>query len=311
MNSPLVSIGIPTFNRADGFLIDAIKSATGQTYSNIEIIIGDNCSEDHTESLVQSIGDPRIRYFRHDQNIGPENNFNFCLNQAKGAYFLLLHDDDLIDKDYIETCLQAADFQTHYGYIRTGIRVIDEKGAIIRERENRTLGDTFEDKMMSWFTHQTPWYLCNTLFNTKRLKEINGFRSKRKLLQDGMAVTKLCARFPTIDIVDIKASIRMHHGEITFAVRVTDWAEDFLALLDLMVALAPNNKALIRTEGHRFFARLSYGRARAVQSRRNRWLAYLSVWRMFRYKYLPPPVRNLLKRVPGLTRDSDTNRVKQ
>lgn len=309
MNSPLVSIGIPTFNRADGFLIDAINSATRQTYSNIEIIIGDNCSEDHTESLVQSIGDPRIHYFRHDQNIGPENNFNFCLDQAKGHYFLLLHDDDLIDKDYIETCLQAADYQPHFGFIRTGIRVIDENGAILRERENRTLGDTFEDKMMSWFTHQSPWYLCNTLFNTQKLKEIDGFRSKRKLLQDGVAVTKLCARFPTIDVEPVKASIRKHHGEITFAVRVTDWAEDFLELLDLMVELAPNDKAMIRTEGHRFFANLSNGRASAVKSRRLRWLAYFNVWRLFNYKYMPPPVRYLFDRVSSLKRTADTNRT--
>ena len=117
MNSPLVSIGIPTFNRAEGFLIDAIKSATRQSYSNIEIIIADNCSADNTESVVQSIGDPRILYFRHDHNIGPENNFNFCLNQVKGAFFLLLHDDDLIDKDFVEVCLQAADHPTHYGFI--------------------------------------------------------------------------------------------------------------------------------------------------------------------------------------------------
>jgi hypothetical protein len=160
---------------------------------------------------------------------------------------------------------------------------------------------------MSWFTHQTPWYLCNTLFNTQRLKEIDGFRSKRKLLQDGVAVTKLCARFPIIDVEQIKASIRKHHGEITFAVRVSDWAEDFLDLLDLMVSLAPNNKSLIRNEGHRFFANLSYGRANAIQLRRHRWLAYLRVWRMFNYKYLLPPIRTVLNRVIALVRNTETN----
>ena len=49
---PLVSIGIPTYNRADGYLRECIESAINQTYPNIEIVISDNCSSDDTEALV-------------------------------------------------------------------------------------------------------------------------------------------------------------------------------------------------------------------------------------------------------------------
>jgi glycosyltransferase involved in cell wall biosynthesis len=303
MQHPLVSIGIPTYNRAEGFLEQAINSARGQNYPNIEIIIGDNCSQDRTGELVQSFADPRIRYYRHENNIGPENNFNFCLDQANGAYFLLLHDDDLIDPDFVDTCMQAAIHRTHYGLIRTGIRVINEYGQIQTERENRTKGETFEDKLMAWFTHQSPWYFCNTLFNTKALKQDGGLRSKRKLLQDGVAVTKLHARLPSIDVAEIKASFRKHHGEITFAVRVKDWVDDFLDLLALMVALAPPaSKGKIQTEGHRFFANLSYGRAKAVQNRWSRWITYWLVYREFGFKYPPPLIRTYVNRVRDLFR---------
>jgi glycosyltransferase involved in cell wall biosynthesis len=297
MPHPLVSIGIPTYNRADGFLKQAIDSALRQTYSEIEIIVADNCSQDHTSDLVKGFADQRIRYFRHEHNIGPENNFNFCLDHAKGSYFLLLHDDDLIDPDFLETGLETAGYRTHYGIIRTGLRVVDGNGVILLERENRTLGDSFEEKLTSWFTHQSPWYFCNTLFNTSKLKQIGGLRSKRKLLQDGVAVTKLCSSLPTIDVVPIKASIRKHHGEITFAVRVKDWIEDFLDLLDLMVALAPENKVKIQNEGHRFFANLSYNRANAVQSPWERWMAYWIVYKEFGYKYPPPPVRGKIDKI--------------
>ena len=98
-NPPLVSIGIPTYNRADGFLKQALQSAVNQTYGNIEIIVSDNCSTDHTEDLVNEFSDSRIKYIKHNNNIGANNNFNFCVNSAKGDYFLLLHDDDLIDPD--------------------------------------------------------------------------------------------------------------------------------------------------------------------------------------------------------------------
>jgi glycosyltransferase involved in cell wall biosynthesis len=102
MNYPLVSVGIPTYNRADGYLKEAIQSVLNQTYPNLEIIVSDNCSSDDTGTVVKAFNDSRIRYHRHDVNIGPNNNFNFCLDQAQGAYFLLLHDDDLIDPDFFQ-----------------------------------------------------------------------------------------------------------------------------------------------------------------------------------------------------------------
>src|SRR4030042_2488708 len=125
---PLVTIAIPTYNRADGFLKEAIRSALNQTYSNIEIIVSDNCSVDNTTTVVKSFNDPRIRYFKHKENIGANNNFNFCVEQARGAYFLLLHDDDLIDDDFIDVCMKAAEYNTDIGLIRTGTRVIDSAG---------------------------------------------------------------------------------------------------------------------------------------------------------------------------------------
>ena len=82
MINPLVTIGIPTYNRADGYLKEAIESVINQTYSNLEIIISDNCSSDDTGLVVKSFKDQRIHYYRHDENIGANNNFNFCLKKS-------------------------------------------------------------------------------------------------------------------------------------------------------------------------------------------------------------------------------------
>ena len=75
---PIVTIGIPTYNRAGSFLEQVILSAVNQTYKNIEILVSDNCSTDHTEALLKRFSDPRIRYVKQPQNIGANNNFNFC-----------------------------------------------------------------------------------------------------------------------------------------------------------------------------------------------------------------------------------------
>ena len=65
-NKPLVTIILQTYNRRNT-LETALNSATGQTYGNIEILIGDNCSEDGTEEYCrqETAKDSRIKYFRH------------------------------------------------------------------------------------------------------------------------------------------------------------------------------------------------------------------------------------------------------
>jgi glycosyltransferase involved in cell wall biosynthesis len=293
----MVTIGIPTYNRADGYLKIALQCALSQTYSNIEVIVSDNCSSDGTQELVRSIHDPRLVYHRHEKNIGPANNFNFCLKQAKGHYFLLLSDDDMIDEDFVETCMTRAGFGTEYAIMRTGVRVIDEHGRVVRESPNRVKDLPFDQFLLGWFNNHTSWYLCNTLFHTEKLREIGGLQSKHNLLQDGVAIVKLSSKAKRLDVEEVKASFRKHSGEITFAVKVRDWAEDFKDLLEVIRVSAPANREELVTEGKRFFSALSYKRALAVRGPLNRWAAYLTVWKIFDYEFSPPPVSRLINKV--------------
>lgn len=298
---PVVSIGIPTYNRADGYLRDTLESALKQNYSNMEIIVSDNCSADNTESFVRGICDPRVRYFRQKENISQNENFNFCLDQAEGDYFLLLHDDDLIDEDFVAICLERADHRTDFGIIRTGTRLIDSEGSVIRESHNLAEGSSVEELFYSWFNNRTSFYFCNTLFNTKLLKRVGGFHSKHNFVEDCTAILKLAARSERLDVKETKASFRIHSNYIKYGSKVRLWAEDFLWLLDRICEIASENHDLLRSEGERFFAGLSYKRAAIVQSPFKRLIAYLTVFRMFKYRYAPPPLARLIRRsLPSL-----------
>ena len=303
--TPLVSIGIPTYNRSDKFLKTTLQSAIDQTYDNIEIIVADNCSIDNTRELVQGFRDSRVKYYRHEKNIGAANNFSFLLDQAIGDYFLLLHDDDLIDDDFIEICMKRANFSKEYGIIRTGTRVIDEKGDTKAECYNDVLGLTAVEYFKGWFNYKTAFYLCSTLFNTIDLRELGGFHSKLQLVPDGIVISQLVVKKKRLDIHEVKASFRKHSGEITFAVNVKDWCDDFKYLLDIMCNLIPEEREVLYIEGSRFFSKLCYNRAKSVQRIDKRLFAYFAVYKSFNYIYLPPPIRIFINRYPFISKSKN------
>jgi glycosyltransferase involved in cell wall biosynthesis len=282
----LVTIAIPTYNRAGSYLPGALRSALAQTYPALDILVSDNCSTDDTEAVVRGFKDDRIRYVRHPQNIGASNNFNFCVEQARGAFFLLLHDDDLIDPDLVATCIAAAPAGGDVGIIRTGTRVIDAQGRTVHEKRNVTTEGGARGFFESWFENKT-WYLCSTLFHTARLREIGGFRSRHSLFEDVMAEVTLAARFGSVDIAAIKASFRVHPDEQTNAAKVSSWCEDSLLLLDLLTEVAGPDREQTRREGMRLFAAFNYNRALGVRSLRARLGAYVTVLRMFGFRHWP------------------------
>lgn len=111
---PLVSIGIPTYNRPDG-LRRTLECITRQTYKNLEIIVSDNGSlGSHTEDVVNEfmIADQRVSYYRQARNMGIVFNFKFVFDKATGSYFMWAADDDEWKPKYIESCLELFDDNT-------------------------------------------------------------------------------------------------------------------------------------------------------------------------------------------------------
>jgi glycosyltransferase involved in cell wall biosynthesis len=285
--APRVSIGIPTYNRAAGYLRDTLESVLAQTYPNIEIVVGDNGSTDGTRELVRSYQDPRIRYFRHEPALKANDNFNFCLNQASGHYFQLLHDDDLIDHDFVETCMGSVQYRIDVGLVRTGARIIDAQGLTLRELRNTMGGLSTADFFVAWLESRTWMFLACTLFNTARLREVGGFNSKHQLFQDVLAEFELGATWGRVDVPEVKASFRKHGLQNTTAAKLDLWCEDSVFLLEAMCRLAPTRQAEIRMKGLRHFAKHNYGLAETIGSASQRIRMYYRIYKTFEQAYSP------------------------
>ena len=159
---PLVTVGIPTYNRPEG-LARTLECITGQTYGDLEIIVSDNCSPDSEVGMVvrafQQRDDP-IQYFRHPKNRGGLFNFRFVLERAAGEYFMWAADDDEWAKSYIETCLKA---------LANGGGCSAFTSFLIKNRARNTViesplpmlsptNSTF-DNAYSYLNHMTPHYI--------------------------------------------------------------------------------------------------------------------------------------------------------
>lgn len=103
---PLVSIVVPVYNGAN-YMREAIDSALAQTYSNIEIIVVNDGSNDGgaTRDIALSYGD-KIRYFEKE-NGGVSTALNLAIKNMRGKYFSWLSHDDIYLPEKVQVEIDA------------------------------------------------------------------------------------------------------------------------------------------------------------------------------------------------------------
>lgn len=125
---PLVSVGIPTYNRPDG-VRRTLECITGQTYKNLEIIVSDNCSPgSETEAVVREFmaKDHRVDFFQQKTNQGATLNFEFVLGRATGEYFMWVADDDEWELNSIEILVNKLEENADSSLIMSACKRMDE-----------------------------------------------------------------------------------------------------------------------------------------------------------------------------------------
>jgi glycosyltransferase involved in cell wall biosynthesis len=128
---PLVTIAIPTRNRAT-LLRECLASALAQTCSNFEVLVSDNASTDDTPAVLKSFRDPKLRVLTNSENIGLFNNWNQCLREAAGEYFVGLSDDDTLQPTFVEKCVRLLSEEPNLPLIAGAYEVVISA-------ENRTI----------------------------------------------------------------------------------------------------------------------------------------------------------------------------
>lgn len=108
MNRLKVSVVIPVYNVGQ-YVEKCLLSVLAQSYTDLEIILIDDCSADNSFEICNQYAsaDHRIKLFRNSRNSGVSYTRNRALDIATGAYITMIDSDDWIERDYVERMVQA------------------------------------------------------------------------------------------------------------------------------------------------------------------------------------------------------------
>lgn len=126
METPLVSVIIPTYNRPS-LLKETLESISAQSYQTVEVIVvDDGTSGNENEQLCASY--PKILYTKIENSGGPSKPRNTGIKLAKGKYIAFVDDDDLWLPKKLEKQIAILEAHPDYGLVHTPCKVIDLEG---------------------------------------------------------------------------------------------------------------------------------------------------------------------------------------
>lgn len=187
---PLISFVMPAYKAE--WLAQAVDSILAQTYPAIELIVVNDCSPHDLDSVMAQYTDPRVRYYRNEQNIGGKHltrQWEHCLGFVRGEYLVMAADDDLYAPTFAEECMKLAMQHPSVDLIRTRVEEIDEVGALVGLESFYTKGLISQlEYIYAYRSGEVFICMGNFAFKTSVLKE-KGFVDFPRALGSDIATT--------------------------------------------------------------------------------------------------------------------------
>lgn len=211
--NPKLSITICSYNRAQ-YIGKAIKSVLDQTFSDFEIIIIDDCSEDNTEEIVRKLirNDSRIKYYKNEQNLGISKSRNKGIYLSNGEYIAMLDSDDYwIDKDKLQKQIGVLEKNKNIGIIGSNILCINNEGKEVKKYFYKNIDKNIRKKILI----RNQFAQSSIIIRKKLLEQTQGYNKN----YDGCEDYDLWLRIGRVsnfaNIKDITTAYMIHPGGIS------------------------------------------------------------------------------------------------
>ena len=204
----LVTIYIVNHNYGR-YLEESIKSVIKQTYSNIEILLIDDGSNDkESDSILKKYEDDKDIFVIRQENLGLTHSNNVALKNATGSYIMRLDADDYLEENCVEELAKVLDENQDYALVFPDYYEVTENGTILAEICRH---DFLKDVELL----DSPAHGACTLFRRDLLLQVGGYDEEIKL-QDGWDIwLKLISKYSVSNVRKPLFYYRQHSKSLT------------------------------------------------------------------------------------------------
>lgn len=216
---PLISVIIPAYN-AERTIEETIKSVQQQTFTDFEIIVINDGSQDRTLELVERVEDPRLKVLSYN-NSGLPTARNRGISHATGEYIAFLDADDLWTPDKLEAQLAALQKSPEAGVAYSWTNFMDEKGESFRVGEPIWFEGNVYAELLNWNFIASG---SNPLIRKKAIESVGEFDSTLRSCEDWDFWLRLAARWAFVVVPKPQILYRLSSGTMSSKINVMEEA---------------------------------------------------------------------------------------
>lgn len=301
MKRPLWSVMIPTYNSIE-YLRDTITSVLTQALSTEEMqieVIDDYSTDGDVEALVKELGQGRIGFFKHPQNIGHFRNFEFCINRSKGRLIHILHGDDIVEPGFYQEIASLFEEYPNIGAAFTHCMYFDENGVHLwgtpQVQDKRGIVNNLLFQLAEKLLIQPP-----SIVVKRSVYEHLGTFYGELYGEDWLMWIRVAANYPVAYSPKSLASYRSQNdGNITSGTFISGQnIKGMNALIDAMQEYFPKEERRVlknRTKQNFAFYITNMVVGQLYNDMQNPKAAFLQAWRIFKFYPCKDTVYCLLK----------------
>ena len=279
MSAALISVLMTAYNR-EKYIAEAIESVLASSFKDFELIIVDDCSNDHTVEIARRYkSDPRVQVHMNQKNLGDYPNRNRAASLARGKYLKYLDSDDVIYPHGLEVMVSSMK-QFPEAVLGFCSRTSDGTDDRVRPLSNHGPAPAQVSPAEAYVQHFLKGGFLDagpsgTIIRTSAFHAVGGFTGKR-FVGDTEMWLRLAARWPVVRLVQGLVWWRQHYQqEIVFErADIEVVVNRYLVFLEALGAskcpLCPKRRKDVLAWLHRSHARtllrLGLSRARPLEA---------------------------------------------
>ena len=241
---PRISVVMANYQAGDK-IVPALRSVLDQTMGNLEVIVSDDASQDHSLELVRALmaDDPRIRLISGEANRGPAHCRNRALDSARGDWVAVVDSDDIIHPERFERLLAVADLRAA-DIVADDLLLFHEDGSppslMLGDQTNQSFAVSPKDWILAGLDGTPALGYLKPLIRTDRLKQLR-YDEHLRIGEDYDFVLRLLLADARMIVVPEPFYLyRRHSASISHRLSVIDMR----AMLERQDALAAANAPL-------------------------------------------------------------------